>query len=115
MNQLKDPASRAAWVYGQTMAPCPACGGYNMKPQAPIKIDLSGDETPQQLLGKWARTTIGEVTPLEGPVYMMCWDCRHKGPSVDCTGRTSEDVRKDSALNAEIKKLWNAQPSNAPR
>ena len=42
---LKDPASRAAWVYGQPMAPCPKCCSYNMKPQMPIKIELAGNET----------------------------------------------------------------------
>lgn len=43
---LKDPAKRAAWVYGQPMNPCPSCGGYNMKPQTPIKIELSGAKLP---------------------------------------------------------------------
>lgn len=47
------------------MAPCPACGSYNMKPQMPIKIDLAGNETPQQLVGKWASATKAGATPLE--------------------------------------------------
>jgi len=42
----------------------------------------------------------------------MCWGCGHKGPSVDCTGRTSEDCRADRALNAEMKRLWNMQTPN---
>lgn len=106
---LKDPASRAAWVYGQPMAACPKCGSYNMKPQLPIRIALAGDETAPQLLGKWARATIAGATPLEGPCYYMCWDCRHKGPAVDCIGRTREDAGRDPALNAEMKRLWNTQ------
>lgn len=106
---LKDPASRAAWVYGQPMAPCPKCGSYNMKPQMPIKIELAGDETTPHLLGKWARATKEGATPLQGPCYYACGDCHHKGPAVDCTGRTSEDARQDRALNAEMKRLWNEQ------
>ena len=109
MLNLKDPASRAAWVYGQPMAPCPKCGSYNMKPQMPIQIELTGTETTPQLLGKWARAMKAGATPLEGPAYYMCWDCGHKGPAVDCTGRASEDARQDRALNAEMKRLWNTQ------
>ncbi len=109
MLNLKDPASRAAWVYGQPMAPCPKCGSYNMKPQMPIQIELTGSETAPQLIGKWARATKAGATPLAGPCYYICWDCRHQGPAVDCAGRTSEDVRKDAALNSEMKRLWNTQ------
>lgn len=111
---LRDPAARAAWVYGQPMNPCPKCGGYNMKPQTPIVMDVTGSESPQQLLGKYARATKAGATPLEGPCYYQCWDCWHKGPAVDCTGRTSEAVRADRAVNAEMKRLWNSQaPHNA--
>ena len=110
---MKDPASRAAWVYGQPMAPCPACGSYNMKPQMPIQIELTGTETARQLMGKWARAKKAGATPLEGPCYYMCGVCLHKGPAVDCTGRTSEDAGQDRALNAEMKRLWNAQTPNA--
>ena len=110
---LKDPAKRAAWVYGQPMAPCPACGSYNMKPQMPIALETTGDETLPQLVGKWARATKAGATPLQGPCYYACWECGHKAPAVDCTGRTSEDCRADRALNAEMKRLWNAQTPNA--
>lgn len=106
---LKDPASRAAWVYGQPMAPCPKCGSYEMKPQMPIKIDLTGEETTPQLLGKWARAVKSGATQLKGPCYYMCFRCGHKGPAVDCAGRTSEDARRDRALNTEMKRLWNDQ------
>lgn len=108
---LKDPASRAAWVYGQPMAPCPKCGSYEMTPQMPIKIELTGEETPTQLMGKWARAVKSGVTILKGPCYYQCFGCGHKGPAVDCTGRTSEDARQDQALNAEMKRLWNEQPA----
>ena len=36
LTMMNDEAKRAEWVYGQPMAPCPACGSYNMKPQIPI-------------------------------------------------------------------------------
>ncbi len=106
---LRDPAARAAWIYGQPMQPCPKCGSYDMKPQTPIVMHLAGTERPRQLLGKWARATKQGATPLDGPCYYQCWDCGHKGPAVDCTGRTSEDVRADRAVNAEMKRLWNSQ------
>jgi len=112
MLNLKDPAKRAEWVYGQPMAPCPKCGSYNMKPQIPIAMETTGDETAPQLVGKWARATKAGATPLQGPAYYACWDCFHKGPAVDCTGRTSEECRADRALNAEMKRLWNAQTPN---
>ena len=113
MLNLKDPAQRAQWVYGQPMAPCPKCGSYSMKPCIPIAVELTGKESPASLLGKWSRATKAGATPLQGPAYYVCWDCHHKGPAVDCTGRTSEECRADRALNAEMKRLWNAQPPNA--
>ena len=54
MLNLKNPAERAEWIYGQPMAPCPACGSYNMKPQMPVKIGLADDDTAMQALGKLA-------------------------------------------------------------
>jgi len=104
-----DPAARAAWIYGQSMQPCPKCGSYNMKPQTPIQMDADGSESAKQILGKWARATKAGATPLEGPCYYMCWDCGHKGPAVDCTGRTREAVGADRAVNTEMKRLWNSQ------
>ena len=103
---------RAEWIYGQPMRSCPTCGSYNMKPQMPIAMATTGDETVPQLVGKWARATKAGATPLEGPCYYACVDCGHKGPAVDCTGRTSEDARQDRALNAEMKRLWNTQTYN---
>ena len=112
-SMLQNPAKRAEWIYGQPMRSCPTCGSYNMKPQMPIAMAMTGDETVPQLVGKWARATKAGATPLEGPCYYACVDCGHKGPAVDCTGRTSEDARQDRALNAEMKRLWNTQTHNA--
>lgn len=109
LTMMNDAAKRAEWVYGQPMAPCPACGSYNMKPQIPIALETTGDETMPQLVGKWARATKAGATPLQGPAYYACGDCGHKGPAVDCTGRTSEECRSDRALNTEMKRLWNEQ------
>lgn len=109
MTNFKDPAKHSEWVYGQPMAPCPKCGSYDMKPQMPIVMKTTGDETVHQLVGKYARATRAGTTPLEGPCYYVCWVCGHKGPAVDCTGRTSEECRQDRALNAEMKRLWNTQ------
>lgn len=103
------PSQRAKWVYGQPMEPCPACGSYNMKPQIPIRMTTTGNETIPQIVGKWARAAKAGATPLEGSAYYVCWDCFHRGPAVDCTGRTSEDARQDRTLNAEMKRLWNMQ------
>jgi hypothetical protein len=112
MMNMKDPAKRAEWVYGQPMAPCPKCGSYDMKPQIPIALGTTGVETMPQLVAKWASATKAGATPLQGPAYYCCWDCGHKGPAVDCTGRTSEECRADPALNAEMKRLWNTQVLN---
>lgn len=80
-----------------------------MKPQMPIRMAIAGDETVPQLFGKWARAKKEGATPLEGPCYYMCWNCGHKGPAVDCTGRTSEECCVDKDLNSEMKRLWNMQ------
>lgn len=106
---LNDPAKRAEWVYGQPMAPCPRCGSFTMRPQMPIEMEATGDETVPQLLGRWARAMNAGATPLKGPAYYACGYCGHAGPAVDCTGRTSEDCRADRALNEEMKRLWNSQ------
>lgn len=106
---MTDPEKRAEWVYGQPMKPCPKCGSYNMFPQMPIVLKTTGVETVKQLIGKWAQATKTGSTPLQGPCYYACRDCLHKGPAVDCSGRTSEDCRADHELNTEMKRLWNTQ------
>lgn len=101
----------AEFVFSQEMEPCPKCNSYDMMYQTPIKIpeEIPKDVTPKQLLGIWVRATKKGETPLEGPSYMMCRNCGHKGPSVDCTGRTSEDVTSDPIVAKKIKELWNNQ------
>ncbi len=102
-------AEYVEWIYRQPMKPCPKCGAYNMKPQTPIKMSEDIGSTAESVVGAWARAQRGGATPLEGPVYMMCFDCGHKGPAADCSGRTSQDVGKDANVNSEIKRLWNNQ------
>jgi len=105
-------AASAKFVFGQDMKPCPKCGSFNMFWQTPIKMDkepILPTDTAKQLLGKWARAIKDGHTPLEGPVFLMCRDCYHKGPSVDCSGRTSEDVGSDRKVADKVKRLWNTQ------
>ena len=75
MLDLKKPAARAEWIYGQPMAPCPACGSYNMKPQMPVKIGLAGDDTAMQAFGKLARAMKSGPVVLEG----FRPETKHKG------------------------------------
>jgi hypothetical protein len=37
----------------------------------------------------------------------MCFDCFHKGPSLDCSGKTSEEVGQDPIIYQKMKDLWN--------
>lgn len=99
------------FIFKQEMNPCPKCKSYDMWYQTPIKIEeeIPANFTAKQLISIWARATKEGKTPLEGPCYMMCRNCGHKGPSVDCTGRTSEDVGKDPIVAKKIKELWNNQ------
>ena len=111
MSIFQDPAKRAAFIFAQPMQPCPKCGSYNFKYQTPIQMrePILATDTAKQMVGKWARAVQGGNTPLEGPVFIMCFDCGHKGPSVDCSGRTSEDVGRDKRVADEVKRRWNEQ------
>lgn len=111
MSILDNPAERAAFVFGQPMKPCPKCGSYRMMTQTPIvmKEPIEATDTAKQMVGKWARAVKGGCTPLEGPVYLMCRDCFHAGPAMDCRGRTAEDVGKDRVVFATVIRLWNEQ------
>ena len=84
---------------------CPACGSWNLKPQTPIDVEIDITDV-RKALGQYARAVKTGATPLQGPCYIMCFDCFHKGPSVDCSGRTSEDVGCDKAVFDEMKRLW---------
>ena len=111
MNPFKDPARRAEFIFGQPMKPCPKCGSYNLKFQTPIvmKEPIAEGDTAKQMVGKWARAVIGGATPLEGPVFIMCFDCFHNGPAMDCRGMTSEEVGRDRYVSGTFKRLWNEQ------
>jgi len=102
---------RCAFIFGQAMKPCPKCGSYDLKFQTPIRLDepIPEDADPKKLLGIWARATRAGNTPLQGTSYLICWACKHRGPSVDVSGRTSEDVGSDPVVASEIKRLWNEQ------
>lgn len=111
----KYTAKRAEFTFGQPMKPCPKCGSYHFMHQTPIKMDepITPQDTAKSLLGKWARAQkghLGEDSEMEGPVFIMCFDCGHKGPSVDCTGMTRGQVGRSKPVADEVKRLWNAQP-----
>ena len=84
---------------------CPSCGSWNLKPQTPIDIEIDITDA-RKALGQYASAVKGGATRLKGPCYIMCWDCHYKGPSVDCSGRTSQDVGQDKVVFDEMKRLW---------
>jgi hypothetical protein len=73
---------------------------------------VKSNDSASQIVGKFARAVVSGAE-LEGPVFIMCFEGGQCGPSVDCTGRTRDEVGKDKELNAEIKRLWNAQVPNS--
>jgi hypothetical protein len=104
-------AARCRAIFGQEMIPCPKCGSYNIGWQTPIRMPdaiVKGDDA-RTVLRKYARAVKDGHTPLKGPVFLWCQDCLHKGPAMDCSGRTSEEVGQDRAVAAEVKRLWNSQ------
>jgi hypothetical protein len=84
---------------------CPACGSWNLKPQTPVDVKIDITDV-RKALGQYARSIKNGATPLKGPCYIMCFDCFHKGPAVDCSGRTAEDVSRDKSVFDEMKHLW---------
>lgn len=110
MSFLGSPKERREFVFGQPMKPCKKCGS-NLRHQVPIKLneDLPEPFDAKKMLGIWARARKDGKTPLEGTAYLMCGDCLHKGPSVDVSGRTAEDVGKDPVVAKEMKRLWNEE------
>lgn len=117
MNLFKDPAKRAEFVFGQPMKPCPKCGSYRMMYQTPIvmKEPIVGTDTAQQMVGKWARAVKDGNEVMEKDVFIMCRDCGHRAPGVDCAGRLRSEVGRDGALSAEVKRLWNEQKFEGPQ
>lgn len=106
---LRNPEKRAAFVFGQPMIPCPKCDGFDIGYSTPIKIDGEWPNTARGLISAWAKAHKKGNTPLEGTCRIMCRKCGHKGPSVDVTGRTAEDIGMDPIVAAAAKRLWNSQ------
>ena len=115
MNPFRDPAARAKFVFGQPMKPCPKCGSYSLIHQTPIKMaePITAADSAKQAVGKWAREMLRGDPEMEGPVFIMCRECFHKGPAVDCTGMTREQVGQSSKIAADVKRLWNEQSQPA--
>ena len=102
-------AAMAKMVYGQEMMPCPKCGSYHLGYSVPIKLDAPLPDAAKDILKMWARATRDGHTPLKGTEGMVCRECHHRGPTVDVTGMTSEEVCKSVEIAKEIKRLWNGQ------
>lgn len=90
------------------MKACPKCGGYNIGFSTPIKLDGPLPDSAIGILTAWAKARKGGETPLEGTCRIMCRGCGHLGPSVNVSGRCAEDVGRDPAVAAAVKKLWNS-------
>ncbi len=118
MSDAKYTAKRAQFSFGQPMAACPKCSSYHFMIQTPIKMEepITSEDTAKTLLGKWARAqkgNLGEDTEMKGTVFIMCFDCGHKGPTVDCSGMTRGQVGRSKYLADEVKRLWNSQSTHA--
>lgn len=114
--QRRYTAEMARFVFREAMIPCPKCGGCHLGYSTPIRMKepITASDGARQILGKWARSVKDGHTMLEGPVRIVCRDCHHKGPPMDCAGRTSEEVGKDKAVAAEVRRLWNSQTNTEP-
>ncbi len=95
--------------FGAPMNPCPMCGSYNMATRAPIQMNLSRDDDAKTTVKKWAKANWDGSAYLEGPVYIVCQDCFHRGPAVDCSGKRSCEVMGDREIYAKMRDLWNGQ------
>lgn len=102
-------AETAEFIFGQKMRACPQCGGFHIGYSTPIKLDGPLPEDAKGMLRAWAKARKPEGTQLQGTARIMCRDCGHLGPAMDVSGRTAEDVGKDKAVAAEVKRLWNEQ------
>ncbi len=96
-------------VFGEEMIPCPKCGSWNLGYQSPIKTQIEATDSAEDVLKKYFSETKSGKTPLQGPVFIWCWECFHKGPALDCTGRTSEEVNSDREVARKVRSLWNEQ------
>lgn len=107
-------AEMAKFVFREVMIPCPQCGSYHLGYSMPIQMKepITMSDRAKQIIGKWARTVRDGRAMLEGPVRIVCRDCHHQGPPMDCGGRTSEEVGRDKAVADEVKRLWNSQSND---
>lgn len=87
-----DSVARAKMIFGADMKPCPICSSYNLMYQTPIDIDHFKKTKEFKLVGQ---------------CYIMCCNCGHKGPSVDCSGEDYHTVKADPVTASIIRKLWN--------
>ena len=104
--------NRQKWIesiFGEPMKPCPKCDSYELNYQTPIKMNVPEDYTPQEMLMEWLNNPNSRTNKLEGPCFIMCWDCGHRGPAVDCSGKTLEDVSDNPEINKKMINLWNNQ------
>ena len=97
----------------QRMIACPKCGLWEIRPQTPLKHNKEYTaedlKNPKKLLCEWARKHLDGEDWLEGPCFFMCFKCGHKGPAVDCSGRTSTEIGQDKEVYVKMKELWNTQ------
>lgn len=101
-------AKQAEFIFGQPMNPCPKCGSYNLSYRTPIVLDVTDDDSPKAILGKYAKA-LRQGPVLEGPVYMICSDCLHRGPAIDCSHMTYDEMKKSKDVAKKVKAAWNCQ------
>lgn len=65
-----EPTKRCEFIFSQPMKPCPKCGSYKLIYHTPVIENQRA----------------GSAMMLKGPVFIMCKNCFHDGPAVDCTG-----------------------------
>lgn len=86
-----NPKGRIEFIFQHETNPCPKCGSYNLKYQTPIDLR---DKTHEKLLGI---------------AYIVCWDCKHKSPSIDVSHMTRSTVGQSSELGTKLVEVWNSQ------
>ena len=100
-------AKQAEFIFGQPMKPCPKCGSYSLAYRTPIVLDTD-DDSPKTILGRLAKA-LKQGPVLEGPVYMICCDCLHRGPAIDCSHMTYDEMMKSEDVVKKVKAAWNCQ------
>ena len=76
---------QAEWIHKFPIKPCCKCGSYNIRTRTPcISFEV-----------------------LEGPVWMYCFDCKHKSPEIDCRGMSYNAVVRSEKFATKLKQSWN--------